>query len=191
MLLIVHAKETRVCFCVVRNQANISLWFRSWTKANGRSISQIFREWLSDDPVHQQHWLIVVPLLRRTKLLPVFSRREGRVVSLWQRAAGWDLSDVNSVPNKHSCQSAETVFESVEERSKQHFIWLAGEWLDEWELADGFAREKPGCLCFHIARLTFTHSRFMPGQSGPRSQPLPVFICSRKSLPAFRTTTKL
>lgn len=109
----------------------------------------------------------------------------------WQRAAGWDLSDVNLVLNKHSCKSAETVFESVEERSKQHFIWLAGKWLDEWELVDGFTREKPGCLCFHIARLTFTHSRFMPSQSGRRSQPLPVFICTRKSLLAFKTTTKL
>lgn len=186
----------RFCFRVVRNQvkyfALVSFMDKGKRSVNFPNIPRMTQRW-GGTPVHQQHWLIVVPLLRRAKLLPVFSGTEGcqPVDGSWQRAAGWELGDVNLVLSKHSCKSAETVFESVEERSKQHFIWLAGKWLDEWEPVDGFTREKPGCLCFHIARPTFTHSRFMPSQSGPRSQPLPVFICTRKSLLAFKTTTKL
>lgn len=34
------------------------------------------------NPAHQQHWLIVCPLLRRTELFPVFSRSERWVGSL-------------------------------------------------------------------------------------------------------------
>lgn len=188
----------RLCFCVVRNQveyfALVSFMDKGKRSANVPNIPLMTQRWGGTLCINK-HRLIVVPLLRRAKLLPVFSRTGGWVVSLWTapgrepldgNSATWTWSSTNTAVS----QPKQCLRVRRREVNSTLFGWLESGGTNR-ELVDGLTREKPGCLCFHIARLTFTHSRFMPGQSGPRSQPLPVFICTRKSLLAFKTTTKL
>lgn len=105
------------------------------------------------NPVHQQHWLIVVPLLRRTKLLPVFSRREGWVVSLWT-APGRELLDGNSATwtwsstNTAVSQPKQCLRVWKKEVNSTLFDWLESGWTTEnWWTA---SPEKNQDVCVFI-----------------------------------------
>lgn len=54
-----------------------------------------------------------------------------------------------------------------------------------------FTLENEDVCVFIYPQLTFTYAWFSSNHSGPNLQPLPVFICARKSLLTLTTATKL
>lgn len=153
----------------------------------------------------QQCWLSYLPLIIKTKLISCLCRPRKLVVNLKHSSAKpleFNLSDAIVDFNKHSCEWAETKSWICRKWLNNHLsaVWklhgrsLSPHWAtcqleseNWWKVYIG---NEDVSVCIQT-QLTFTYAWCMSNQNGPEWQPLPVFICSRKSPLTLATSTKL